>query len=124
MTNAFPKLLTAAAAAAFLTFTPVHAQNYESTGIGAPRDVFVERAEPHRQWMGETFRGMTMPEPMDAAIDATVGSTVPDTAVRHPVPDAIVEAVPEARGYEYFQLTDGRIVLVHPGDNTIAMVLE
>lgn len=124
MTNAFPKLLTAAAAAAFLTFTPVHAQDYRSTGVGAPRDIFAERAEPQRQWMGETFRGLTMPEPTDATMDATVGSVVPDTAVRHPVPDSIIERVPEAQGYEYFHLTDGRIVLVHPEDNTIAMVIE
>lgn len=133
MTNAFPRILTVAAAAAFLAIAPVSAQTSGSGTGGAgggaadvmPAQDLDRRVNPDkRQWMGETFRGLTMPEAMAATFDATVGAVVPQTALRHPVPQEIIAAVPEAQGYEYFVLPDGRIVLVHPADNTIAMILD
>ena len=133
MTNAFPKILTVAAAAAFLAVAPVSAQTSGSGTGGAgggaadvvPAQDLDQRVNPDtRLRMGETWRGLTLPEAVAETIDVTVGAVVPDTAVRRPVPPEIVAVVPETQGYEYFVLADGRIVLVHPEDNTVAMILD
>lgn len=133
MTNAFPKILTVAAAAAFLAIAPVSAQTSGSGTGGAgggaadvmPAQDLDQRVNPDKRlMMGETFRSLTMPEAMAVTLDATVGAVIPETAIRQPVPQEIIAAVPETQGYEYFVLPDGRIVLVHPADNTIAMILD
>jgi len=133
MTSAFPKILTVVAAAAFLAVAPVSAQTTGSGTGGAgggaadvvPAQDLDQRVNPEtRLKLGDTFRGLTMPEAMAVTVDATVGAVVPETAVRHPVPQEIIAAAPETQGYEYFVLPDDRIVLVHPEDNTIAMILD
>ena len=132
MTYAFPKLLAAVAAAALLAASPVSAQTGtagQSVSPSSPDVLSVEQfgqqvTPEHRVTMGETFRGLTMPEAATVDFDVTVGAAVPDTAVRHPIPPEVVTAVPHARGYEYFVLADGRVVLVHPQDRTIAMILD
>jgi hypothetical protein len=40
------------------------------------------------------------------------------------VPEQIIAVSPDVTGYEYFTLPDGRIVLVHPEDRTVATVIE
>lgn len=137
----FPKVLTAAAAAAFLTLTPVYAQTDSGGGDaagatagggagGGAADVYPsqdmdERVSPLKHQMGETFRGLsTQPAATDVTFDPTIGATVPETVVRGPVPAEIVEIAPETEGYEYFTLADGRIVLVHPEDHTVATIIE
>jgi len=55
--------------------------------------------------------------------DINVGVAVPTTIVLHPVPTRIVEIVPAYRGYEYFELADGTIVIVDPGSHAIVYVL-
>ena len=132
MTHAFAKLLAAGAAAAFLAVSPVSAQtgtSGQSVSPGSSDVLSVEELDQRvttelRSTMGTTFRGLTLPEAIDPAFDVTVGVTVPETAVRHPLPAEVLAAVPDARGYEYFVLDDGRIALVHPEDRTIAMILD
>ena len=126
----FSKFVIAASAAAILAVSPAYAQSSGSGGEGGSAEIAAptvldERATPeHRMKMGETFRTLTLPQAMDVTVESTVGAVVPETAVLHPVPDEIIAVVPESKGYEYFTLGDGRIVLVHPGDRTIAMILE
>ena len=144
MANTYPKLLAAIAAAAFLTATPVYAQNTGSgtgdagtaagtgdTAGGGGADVvpfqdFDDRVTPeHRTAMSTAFHGMTLPPAvMDVTIDPTPGFEIPATIETHPVPPEIVEVVPDVRGYEYVTLPDGRIALVHPEDRVIATVLD
>ena len=130
MANTYPKLLAAIAAAAFLTATPVYAQNNSGSVGGGAADVYPsqdldERVNPMKQQMGETFRGLgSPPAATNVAVEATIGATVPDTVVLAPVPAEIVAVAPETEGYEYFTLPDGKIVIVHPGDNTIATIIE
>lgn len=133
MTNAFAKILTVAAAAAFLAVAPVSAQTSGSGTGGAgggaadvvPAQDLDQRVNPDtRLRMGETWRAMTLPEALAETVDVTVGAVVPETAVLQPVPQEIITVVPETQGYEYFVLADGRIVLVHPADRTVAMILD
>ena len=133
MSNAFPKLLTALGAAAFLFAAPLAAQD-SGTGTGGagggaadvyPSQDMDERVSPMKQQIGETFRGLdNRPPASDVTFDATVGATVPDNITRSPVPDEIIAISPETRGYEYVTLADGTVVLVHPEDNTIATVIS
>ena len=130
MANTYPKLLAAIAAAAFLTATPVYAQTTSGSVGGGAADVYPsqdldERVNPLKQQMGETFRGLASPPvATDVTVDATIGATVPEGIIRGPVPPEIIAVAPETEGYEYFTLPDGKIVLVHPADHTIASVIE
>lgn len=130
MTIGFTKLVTAAAAAAFLTLTPVHAQNSSGSVGGGAADVYPsqdmdERVSPNKDRMRETFRGLGTQAPAtDVTFNPTIGATVPETIIRGPVPQEIVEISPETAGYEYFTLPDGRIVLVHPEAHTVATIIE
>lgn len=122
----FPKFLTIAAAAAFLSVGSLSAQTTTEghPDVHPPHELDERVAPEHRLMMGETFRGLGTPPAEGVAADWTVGATVPGTIVRHPVPDAIIATVPDVRGYEYVVLPDGRTALVHPETNTIAMILD
>ena len=62
-------------------------------------------------------------EPVDVDFDIDVGVAVPSTVVLHPLPPRVIEIVPAYRGYEYFVLADGRIIIVEPGTLTIVYIL-
>ncbi len=142
MANTYPKLLAAIAAAALLSVSPLAAQTSGDTGGsdtaagatdspgGGGADVYPSqdldaRVSPLKDQMGETFRGLASPPvATDVAVDATIGATVPEGIVLGPVPAEIVAVAPETAGYEYFSLPDGRIVLVHPAERTIATIIE
>lgn len=130
MANTYPKLLAAIAAAAFLTATPVYAQNTSGDVGGGAADVYPsqdldERVNPLKQQMGETFRGLASPPvATDVAVDATIGAAVPEGIVLGPVPEEVVAVAPETEGYEYFTLPDGRIAIVHPAERTIATIID
>ncbi|HUE45719.1 MAG TPA: DUF1236 domain-containing protein [Aestuariivirgaceae bacterium] len=130
MTNAFPKLLTALGAAAFLFVAPVAAQD-SGAGVGGfdvvPSQDFDDRVTPdHRTAMSTTFRGMgnLPPAQTDVTFDPTIGTAIPGTVQTYSVPDEILGVSPDVRGYEYVTLPDGRIALVHPEDRTIAAILD
>jgi hypothetical protein len=133
MMNAIPKLMTAVAAAAFLSISPVTAQVDPAPGANPPnvappeisRYEIEERVSPEiRLQMGETFRGLAAPAVEGVAIDPAIGATVPPTAQIHGVPPEIVAVSPEVEGYNYVTLADGRTALVDPETNTIVMVLD
>lgn len=62
-------------------------------------------------------------EPVDVDIDIKVGVAVPRTVEFHPLPPRFVEIVPQYRGYEYFILADGRIVIVEPATYEVVYIL-
>lgn len=55
--------------------------------------------------------------------DINVGIAVPRTIVLNPLPIEVYEVVPDYRGYSYFVLSDGTIVIVNPGSLQIVYVL-
>ena len=65
----------------------------------------------------------TLPPVRPTAL-AAVALTSIRAIVLGPVPAEIVAVAPETAGYEYFSLPDGRIVLVHPAERTIATIIE
>jgi hypothetical protein len=62
-------------------------------------------------------------EPVNVDIKVDVGVAVPTTVELHPLPPRIVEIVPAYRGYEYFVLADGRIIIVEPSSHKIVYIL-
>jgi hypothetical protein len=62
-------------------------------------------------------------EPVDIDVDVSVGVTVPRTVTLQPLPPRVIEIVPAYRGYEYFVLADGRIVIVEPGTLKVVYIL-
>ncbi|CDZ67725.1 Bll4293 protein [Neorhizobium galegae bv. orientalis] len=62
-------------------------------------------------------------EPVDVDISVDVGVAVPTTVELHPLPSRIVEIVPAYRGYEYFVLADGRIIIVDPSSHEVVYIL-
>ena len=124
MTSAFHKLLTAAAAAAFLAVSPVSAQVTGGPEVVPSQDLDA-RVSPYKHELREGFLGAQVPPPYaDVAFDPAIGVTVPEDVTLAPVPPEIIEVTPDVTGYEYFTLPDGRVVLVHPEDRTVASVIE
>uniref|UniRef100_UPI00310123E6 DUF1236 domain-containing protein n=1 Tax=Neorhizobium sp. EC2-8 TaxID=3129230 RepID=UPI00310123E6 len=62
-------------------------------------------------------------EPVKVDVEVNVGVAIPRTVRLHPLPPRIVEIVPAYRGYEYFVLADGRIIIVEPSSYKIVYVL-
>jgi hypothetical protein len=62
-------------------------------------------------------------EPVDVDINVDVGVAVPTTVELHPLPPRIVEIAPAYRGYEYFVLADGRIIIVDPSSHEVVYIL-
>lgn len=60
----------------------------------------------------------------DIDVDINVGIVVPHTITLAPLPVAIIDVVPEYRGYDYFVLADGTIVIVDPGSYEIVYVIS
>jgi hypothetical protein len=57
-------------------------------------------------------------------VNLSVGVIVPTTIKLRPLPSDVVEVVPAYKGYLYFVLDDGTIVIVEPGTMQIAAVLS
>ena len=66
----------------------------------------------------------TKAEPVKLDIDVNVGVIVPRTVELRPLPPRIIEIVPAYRGYEYFVLVDGRIIIVEPGTLKVVYVIS
>lgn len=66
----------------------------------------------------------TKAEPVKLDIDVNVGVVVPRTVELRPLPPRIIEIVPAYRGYEYFVLVDGRIIIVEPGTLKVVYVIS
>ncbi|MFI0848461.1 DUF1236 domain-containing protein [Mesorhizobium sp. IMUNJ 23232] len=62
-------------------------------------------------------------EPVEVDFDVSVGVAVPTTVELRPLPPRIVEIVPAYRGYVYFVLADGRIIVVEPDTHKVVYVL-
>ncbi|PSJ56141.1 DUF1236 domain-containing protein [Kumtagia ephedrae] len=62
-------------------------------------------------------------KPIDVDFEVNVGVAVPTTVELRPLPPRIIEIVPDYRGYEYFVLADGRIIIVEPDSHRIVYVL-
>ncbi|QLL63755.1 DUF1236 domain-containing protein [Sinorhizobium mexicanum] len=62
-------------------------------------------------------------EPVDVDFNVTVGAAVPETVELRPLPQRIVRIVPRYKGYRFFVLADGRIVIVEPSSLKVVVVL-
>jgi hypothetical protein len=65
----------------------------------------------------------TKVEPADVDVDISVGVAVPKTVVLHELPPRVVELVPAYKGYKYFLLADGRIIIVEPATLEIVYII-
>lgn len=60
---------------------------------------------------------------VDINFSVSVGVTVPRTVEVHTVPVSVVEVYPQYRGYRYFVLADGRVVIVEPASYEIVTII-
>lgn len=124
MTHTLHKLLTAAAAAAFLAVSPVSAQVTGGPQVVPSQDLD-ERVSPYKHELRSGFLGAQVPpDYADVGYDPVIGEPVPQNVTLAPVPAEIVEVSPDLTGYEYFMLPDDRIVIVHPTERVVASVIE
>jgi hypothetical protein len=65
----------------------------------------------------------TKVEPATVDIDVNVGVAVPKTVVLHELPPRVIELVPAYKGYKYFLLADGRIIIVEPSTLEIVYII-
>jgi hypothetical protein len=125
MTNKFPKLLTAAAAAVLISVGSASAQAPQTVNPDASRGEIQERVTPDaRTQIGETFRALGTPPATGVTFDPTPGAVVPEGLQTHPVPAEVISVFPDARDYHYVTLPDGRTALVHPIDRDVVMVFD
>lgn len=124
MTHAFHKLLTAAAAAAFLAVSPVSAQVTGGPEVIPSQDLDA-RVSPYKHELREGFLGAQVPPDVaDVGFDPVIGATVPQEVTLAPVPAEIIETSPDLTGYHYFMLPDDRVVVVHPDERTVATIID
>ncbi|WP_099863908.1 DUF1236 domain-containing protein [Pararhizobium haloflavum] len=63
------------------------------------------------------------PEPVAVDFDVVTGAVVPDTVTVQPLPQPVVELVPQYEGYNYVALQDGRYAIVEPASSEVVYVL-
>lgn len=97
----------------------------EQAGDDAPSDETTASIDISAEQKTEirTIIQETRVEPATVDIDLRVGVAVPTTVEFHPLPTRIVEIVPQYRGYEYFLLADGRIIIVEPATHEVVYIL-
>jgi hypothetical protein len=52
-----------------------------------------------------------------------VGVAVPTTVVLTPLPEQVVTILPQYKGFLFFLLPDGRIVIVDPNSHKIVVII-
>ena len=62
--------------------------------------------------------------PAHVNFTVNVGVAVPSTVELYPLPPRIVRLIPRYRGYEFFLLPDGRIVIVEPRTLKIVFIIS
>jgi len=62
--------------------------------------------------------------PVTVHFDVSVGVVVPHRVHLHPLPARIIKIVPAYRGYLFFVLDDGRIVIVEPRTLKIVLIIS
>jgi hypothetical protein len=88
----------------------------------APADTKVEVTQEQRVEIRNVVKEVNVTR-VDVDFEVNVGVAVPRTVVLHPLPPRIIEIVPAYRGYLFFILTDGTIVIVHPTNLVIVTVI-
>lgn len=124
------RLLSAVAAAAFLTLTPALAQTDGEAGAqsGDPQVEPMQEMDPRvseeqRVVIRESVTALAV-EPVAVDVEVVPGAVVPETVVLQPVTPEIVTAVPDFRDHRFFVMPDNRIAIVHPTERQVVMVLD
>jgi len=61
--------------------------------------------------------------PVTVNFDINLGVAVPNTVTLAPLPARVIELVPQFKGYLFFMLADGRIIIVAPDTFKIVAIL-
>lgn len=76
-----------------------------------------------REQMRTSIRGEHIRPVTHVDFDIRVGVAVPRTTVLYPLPRRILEIVPVYKGYEFFELANGSIIIVNPATWQIVSVI-
>lgn len=97
-------------------------QANDATGSTSKAEITTEKRKVIREKLVTT--NVTKVDRSKINFDINVGVAVPTTIVLQPLPATVIEVVPEYRGYDYFVLADGTIIIVDPGSHQIVFVLS
>lgn len=61
--------------------------------------------------------------PVTVNFDINIGVVVPQTVVLQPLPATVIKVLPRFKGYLFFLLPDGRIVIVSPSTHKIVLII-
>jgi len=98
-------------------------QNPDEPQTTGSTNASADITEEQRTEIRSSFREHHVKPVAHVDFDINIGVAVPSSIVLHPIPAPIVEIVPAYRGYEYFELADGTIIIVDPGTHAIVYVL-
>jgi hypothetical protein len=101
-------------------------QNNDSEATGSTSKAKTEITTEKRTVIRERLvtKNVTKIDRSKINFDINVGVAVPTTIQLQPLPVEVIEVVPEYRGYDYFVLADGTIIIVDPGSHQIVFVLS
>lgn len=83
----------------------------------------VDISSEKRTTIRETITRERVTPIRDVNFSINVGVAVPRTVELRPLPERVIEIVPQYRRYRYFVLEDGRIVIVEPSSYKIVYVI-
>ncbi len=83
----------------------------------------VQLTEERRTRVRETFRRQSVRELRDVDFSISIGTRVPRRIELYPIPAAVIDIVPQYRGYRYFVVQDD-IVIVEPDTYEIVYVID
>lgn len=119
-------IMTAAAAVALLSLSPVAAQTGSPPGTGGGEtDQQLGITQEERVGVRDWFTSRA-PTPVTVAFDPVIGEPIPESVIPQlqPVPQEVVSVAPAMEGYHYFAMSDGRIAVVDAETHVLVDLIE
>jgi len=117
------RLLIIASIAALLNTVPAAAQDSQQPASSTGKVTTELTPDKTKVIREKIIATKVKPIEHDKIGKISVGIIVPTSIELHPLPIDVIEFVPDYRGYLYFMLTDGTIVIVEPSTLQIAHIL-
>ncbi len=101
--------------AAALFAHPAAAQNQPKDPLGL--------TETQRQMAAWSLAGIARIQPLPQGFEPKIGARIPEQLELQPIPRTVTDEAPAIRNHQYVMLRNKDLLLVNPGDKTIADIL-
>jgi len=95
-----------------------------SAGASSDANVTVDVSSEQKTEIHQAITEVNVAPVTSVDFDVSVGVAVPKTIVLNPLPPTVIKIVPQFKGYLFFILPDGRIVIVEPSTLHIVYILS